>query len=135
MTDADEALIAEFGNPFLDAKVIKFNERRDKKIHQLPMTFLKKSDFPFTPSKADFTPIYKQSRYKYLLYIEGHCAACRYGFMMCLGSVILKVTSACVADQMWYFPLLRPYYDHVPVRGDLSDLVTQIEVQERGRDG
>jgi hypothetical protein len=25
------------------------------------------------------------------MYIEGHCAACRYGFMMQLGSVILKV--------------------------------------------
>ena len=54
-------------------------------------------------------------------------SACRYGFMMCLGSVILKVESACVADQMWYFPLLRPYYDHVPVKPDLSDLVTQIQ--------
>jgi hypothetical protein len=42
--------------------------------------------------------------------------------MMRLGSVILKVASSCVADQMWYFPLLRPYHDHVPVRADMSDL-------------
>lgn len=27
---------------------------------------------------------------RYLVYVEGHCAACRYGFMMRLGSVILK---------------------------------------------
>ena len=50
----------------------------------------------------------------------------RYGFMMRLGSVILKVDSLCVADQMWYFPLLKPYYDHVPVKADLSDLYSQI---------
>jgi len=38
-----------------------------------------------------YVPIYEQSAYKYLLYIDGHCAACRYAFMMRLGSVILKV--------------------------------------------
>lgn len=116
----------------------------------------------------NFVPIYEQARYKYLIYVEGHCAACRYSFLMRLGSVILKVTrrrahahtdeekegqhlrglvvhllpacarcccwwwqveSQCVADQMWYFPLLRPYVDHVPVKADLSDLEEKIEVR------
>jgi hypothetical protein len=27
---------------------------------------------------------------------------------------------------MWYFPLLKPYHDHVPVKDDLSDLEDQI---------
>ena len=45
---------------------------------------------------------------------------------MRLGSVILKVESRQVADTMWYFPLLKPYVDHVPVKEDLSDLETQI---------
>jgi hypothetical protein len=71
-------------------------------------------------------PIYEQSAYKYLLYIDGHCAACRYAFMMRLGSVILKVESRGVADRMWYFPLLRPWVDHVPVAPDLSDLSEKI---------
>ena len=39
---------------------------------------------------------------------------------MRLGSVILKV------DRMWYFPLLKPYHDHVPVKADLSDLEEKI---------
>lgn len=39
----------------------------------------------------NFVPIYEQARYKYLIYVEGHCAACRYSFLMRLGSVILKV--------------------------------------------
>lgn len=92
------------------------------------MTHIHPKDFPFSGDKAtNFVPIYKQSSFKYLIYAEGHCAACRYGFMMQLGSVILKVESQCVADQMWYFPLLRPYYDHIPVKADLSDLREVLE--------
>ena len=60
------------------------------------------------------------------VYVDGHCAACRYGFMMRLGSVILKVESRQVAEEMWYFPLLKPYHDHVPVKADLSDLEEKI---------
>jgi hypothetical protein len=82
--------------------------------------------FPFTAGKQHFTPIYEQSKYKYLVYVDGHCAACRYGFMMRLGSVILKVEPRQVADRMWYFPLLKPYHDHVPVKPDLSDLEEKI---------
>ena len=136
--------------------------------------------------RGNFVPIYEQARYKYLLYVEGHCAACRYSFLMRLGSVILKasergrlpcfffkllsihlasylftytcpflfglgvlpgpfslsplslsslahspptpqVESRCVADRMWYFPLLRPYVDHVPVKADMSDLDEKIQ--------
>jgi hypothetical protein len=111
-------------NGYLDGGIVGWNVR-DKKISSSPMTFIRPRSFPFKLSQ--FTPIYEQSTYKYLLYVEGHCAACRYGFMMCLGSVILKVDSLCVADEMWYFPLLRPYVDHVPVRSDLSDLAEKIE--------
>jgi Glycosyl transferase family 90 len=46
--------------------------------------------------------------------------------MMRLGSVILKVEPRQVADRMWYFPLLKPYHDHVPVKADLSDLEEKI---------
>ena len=46
---------------------------------------------------------------------------------MRLGSVILKVATRTVAGTMWYFPLLKPYVDHVPVKEDLSDLAEQIK--------
>jgi Glycosyl transferase family 90 len=111
--------------PFLDAQIVGWN-LRDKKIADSPMTFLRSSEFNFTAGRHHFTPIYEQSKYKYLVYIDGHCAACRYGFMMRLGSVILKVAPRQVADRMWYFPLLKPYHDHVPVKDDLSDLEDQI---------
>ena len=114
--------------PFCDAAIVGWN-MRDKKVHDKPMTFLRKSSLGFSGGRQHFTPIYKQSRYKYLIYVDGHCAACRYGFMMRLGSVILKVASRQVADTMWYFPLLcdsGPLQDHVPVKEDLSDLEDKI---------
>ena len=93
------------------------------------MKYLRPQDLDFEGGREFFTPIYKQSRYKYLIYVDGHCAACRYGFMMRLGSVILKVRSRQVADTMWYFPLLKEDgldQDHVPVKEDLSDLEEKI---------
>jgi hypothetical protein len=49
------------------------------------MTFLRSKKFDFTAGRQHFTPIYEQSKYKYLVYVDRHCAACRYGFMMRLG--------------------------------------------------
>lgn len=111
--------------PFLDGAIVGWN-LRDKKVAERPMTFLRSKEFGFTAGKHHFTPIYEQSKYKYLVYVDGHCAACRYGFMMRLGSVILKVAPRQVADRMWYFPLLQPWVDHVPVKEDLSDLEEKI---------
>jgi len=114
------------GFPFLDAKVTGWN-KRDKKIASTAMTYVQPEHFPFDGRKAvNFVPIYQQAQYKYLVYVEGHCAACRYGFMMSLGSVILKVESTCVADQMWYFPLLQPFVDHIPIKADYSDLYEKL---------
>lgn len=112
--------------PYLDGAIVGWN-LRDKKIADSPMTFLRPKNFDFTAGRHHFTPIYEQSKYKYLVYVDGHCAACRYGFMMRLGSVILKVEPRQVADRMWYFPLLKPYVDHVPVKPDLSDLEEKIK--------
>eukprot|EP01084_Bolivina_argentea_P152993 266760_1 len=111
--------------PFLDAAIVGWN-MRDKKLWHAPMQHINIKEMNFEGGKENFTPIYEQSRYKYLIYIEGHCAACRYGFMMRLGSVILKVESSCVADTMWYFPVLKPWVDHVPIKADLSDLAEKI---------
>jgi len=112
--------------PYLDACIVGWN-LRDKKTADSAMTFLRPNSFDFTAGRHHFTPIYEQSKYKYLVYIDGHCAACRYGFMMRLGSVILKVEPRQVADRMWYFPLLKPYHDHIPIKPDLSDLEEKIK--------
>ncbi|ETV78772.1 hypothetical protein, variant 1 [Aphanomyces astaci] len=115
--------------PYLDAQITAWN-LRDKKIAGHPMTFLRKDKFKgrgeFTAGKEHYIPMYEQSKFKYILYVEGHCAANRYAFLMRLGSVILKVSSKCVADEMWYTPLLVPMEDHVPIQEDLSDLAEKI---------
>lgn len=36
-----------------------------------------------------------------------------------------------MADGMWYFPLLEPWVDHVPVKADLSDLEEKIRLVSR----
>ncbi|KAF4027700.1 Glycosyl transferase family 90 [Phytophthora infestans] len=118
--DGDQELV-----PLLNAEVTTWN-LRDKKIAGKPMTFLRHEKFIFEGGRQHFIPIYEQSKFKYILYVEGHCAANRYAFLMRLGSVILKVESRCVADEMWYYPILKPFEDHVPIKADLSDLEEKI---------
>ena len=114
----------------LDAKLTGFNPR-DKKVANKKMTFLRKGSLAFEVGKQNRVPMYQQAEYKYIIYVEGHCAANRYAFLMRMGSLIIKVESKCVADSMWYFPVLTPLAqdgsnwetaDHVPVKEDLSDL-------------
>jgi len=125
------------GVKLLDAGVTGFNTR-DKKRLGFPMTHTKREEIGI--GKASYIPMYEQGKFKYILYIDGHCAANRYSFLMRLGSVILKVESECVASEMWYFPLLKPYKgsaknnieveedgaDHIPIKRDLSDLREKI---------
>ncbi|RYY75910.1 hypothetical protein EON63_18945 [archaeon] len=64
-------------HPYLDAKITGWN-LRDKKLAVSPMTYIRKDFFNFSgDKKKNFVEIYKQSRYKYLVYVDGHCAACR----------------------------------------------------------
>lgn len=117
------------GVRYLDAGLVGWNFR-DRKMQGQPMTFIKPKELGLP--KADRVPMYAQMKYKYHVYVDGHCAAMRYASMMPLGAVILKVLSVTKADSMWYFPLLRPYDihaaqpdpggDHIPVAPDLSDL-------------
>jgi hypothetical protein len=108
------------GVPFMDAAVSGWNWR-DKKLKGRKMCY--SGGGP----TGDFVPMYEQPKFKYHIYAEGHCAANRYTAMMRSGCVIMKVTSTCKASEMWFFPMLVPYQDHVPVKADLSDLAEQIE--------
>jgi len=113
-------------NKYLDAKLTSWNIR-DKKILDHPITYIKPDKFQFTASKDNYVQFIEQSKYKYLLYIEGHSAANRYSFLMKMNCVILKVKSTVIADKLWYFPLLEPYIDHIPIESDLSNLIEVIE--------
>ena len=110
--------------PYLDAACTQWNFR-DKKLKGEKMTFFRDMDVGL--SKGGYINMFKQVKYKYHIYAEGHCAANRYAQMMRLGCVIIKVESRCKASELWFFPALVPYQDHVPVKEDLSDLAEQIE--------
>jgi hypothetical protein len=69
-------LNGQFNPPLLDAALTGWN-MRDKKLGKLPMTHLRRDNFKFEAGRQNFIPIFEQSSYKYLIYVEGHCAACR----------------------------------------------------------
>jgi hypothetical protein len=74
--------------------------------------------------RAASLSLQEQSRYKYIINVEGNVAAYRLSYELSAGSVILLVNSKW---KMWYYDLLKPYKHYIPVHQDLSDLFTQIK--------
>ena len=110
------------GNLFLDAGITKWNIRPRKKkdtkfIDIFDDTIL---SIPLTP----FMSMEEQSKYKYIVYIDGHVSAYRLSIQLNTGSVVLLVQSKY---KLWYSDLLQPYVHYVPIQSDLSDLYTQIQ--------
>ena len=112
----------EDGIPFIDAGITNWNLRPRKledneylqtiDINNIGIDLVDK----LTPSE--------QSRYKYIINIDGHVSAFRLSLEMNMGSVILKVESEW---KVWYSQFLKPYVHYVPIKSDLSDLYSQIK--------
>lgn len=66
----------------------------------------------------------EQSKYKYIINIEGHVAAFRLSTELSMGCCILKVESPY---KLWYSDILEPYVHYVPVKADLSNLESQVQ--------
>jgi len=66
----------------------------------------------------------EQLEYKYLLNIPGHVAAFRLSSELGSGSCVLLVDSPY---KLWYMSMIKPYQHYIPVKADLSDLLTQID--------
>ncbi|CEP00782.1 hypothetical protein PBRA_008094 [Plasmodiophora brassicae] len=112
------------GVAFLDAGVTSWNPRH-KKMPGSPLQFLDRESIEV--ALANRVHMRDQIRFKYQLYIAGHCAAARYSFLMQSGSVIMRCASPSRNESsLWFFPLLEPWVDHVPVAADLSDLAERI---------
>ena len=80
----------------------------------------------FPVSEAFYVPMADQIRNKFLLYIEGHCAACRLGVMLSSGCVVFKTTSTCVASELWFSHLLKEGVHFVSIASDFSDVAEKI---------
>ena len=85
------------------------------------INFIKPKKLNF--GKADYFPMSQQTKYKYLLDIEGNVSAYRLAFILASGSLVLKVDSQY---KIWFSNLLEPWVHYVPVKNDLSDLAQQI---------
>lgn len=110
------------GIPYLDAGITKWNAR-PRKLENNP--YLQTID-PSTLSfglKQILTPE-EQSKYKYIVNVDGHVTAYRLSLELSMGSVILLVDSEWT---IWYKDLLQPYEHYVPVKHDLSNLIDQIQ--------
>lgn len=116
--------LALFKHKRLNAKLTSWGGR-DKKIGNLPMSFMDSRKFPFLDvGKHNFMTLSEQfKRYKYLLYVEGHSASNRLGALLGSGCVVIIVkTLFAQADKLWFSTCLKPFENFVPVKEDLSDL-------------
>jgi len=68
----------------------------------------------------------QQSNYKYLINVDGHVSAFRLSLELSMGCCILLVDSSH-KWKMWFSDLLEPYVHYVPVKSDLSDLLSQFQ--------
>lgn len=70
--------------------------------------------------QADRIPFDDFAKNRAVLDIDGHAWSSRFGMLLCLNSVVLKVDPDTVD---YFYPALRPWVHFVPVAGDFSDLV------------
>ncbi len=109
------------GLPFLDCGITKWNLRPRKLRGSKELQVADVAKMPFK-LVGKLTPI-QQSKFRYVVHVEGHVSAFRLTTEMTMGSTILMVESKW---KLWYSYLLTPYEHYVPVKADLSDLIDQI---------
>jgi len=95
---------------------------RPKKVMGTPIHIIDTSKFRFGLKK----PInnIEKSNYKFILNIDGYVSAFRLASELSMNSCILIVKSPY---KMWFSHLLIEYEHYVPIKDDLSDLVSQVQ--------
>jgi len=73
---------------------------------------------------GNFLNMIEQSRYKYIIHIDGNVNAYRLLTTMMTGSLIIRVDSPYIS---WVDHLIKPGRDYVLVKSDLSDLVAKLK--------
>ena len=105
----------------LDAGVIKFGYNRDKISQDGKIDYFKNN---LKINLLNKIPMYDFGKYKYILNIEGNGLAYRKSFLFYFKSLVLNVESKF---KSWFDSLLIPYEHYIPIKSDLSDLITQIK--------
>ena len=110
----------------LDAGITKWNLRPrlvpNPETGKLSLKTIDTESFDF--HLVDSISPEEQSKYKYIINVEGHSAAYRLSLELSMGSVIFYVESEY---SLWFTKYLEPWVHYVPVASDLSDLLEKIE--------
>ena len=117
--------IAEMGlknKKYLDAGITNWNVRPRKNRGEKYLQTIHPDKLPFGLISR-LSPK-EQSKYKYIVHIQGHVSAFRLSLELNMGSVILYVKNPW---KIWYTDMLKPYKHYVPIKEDLSDLISQIK--------
>lgn len=104
----------------LDVGITFWNLRPRKYEGEPYLQTIERSEYPLSQKLN----LQDQSKYKYILNLEGHVAAYRLSYELSTESVILLAGSKW---KMWYNKFLKPYIHYVPVDEDLNDLVKKVE--------
>jgi Glycosyl transferase family 90 len=73
----------------------------------------------------EFFPLKEHPRFKYLIDFDGYCASCpRTAAIFHSNSVVFKEVTP---SKQWWYGSLQPFVHYIPVSGDLSDLITQLQ--------
>jgi hypothetical protein len=116
----DAKLTVKDGNESVDTKAIKF----DPKYGLGSMN-------THIGASGNFLTMADQSRYKYIIHVDGNVNAYRLLATMLTGSLILRVTSQYTS---WADHMMQHMVHYVPVKADLSDLLDVIRWCERNDD-
>jgi hypothetical protein len=110
------------GIPLLDAGITDW-KLRPRKIKGNPyLQTIDVNSLPF--GLVEKLSMQQQAEYKYVVNIDGHVSAFRLSLELELGFCILLVESEY---KLWYRRLLKPYVHYIPVKKDLSDLISKIK--------
>lgn len=120
------ALLAQEFPEYLDCKITEWNTR-PRLVQDMNNNWvfdsLDHENFPSLKIGEFLTP-QEQSKYKYIINVDGHSTAFRLSFEFSYGSVILLCKSEY---DIWYSHLIKPFVHYIPVKKDLSNLIEQIE--------
>jgi hypothetical protein len=111
----------EDGISLLDAGITKWNCRPRKIAKNPHLQVIDPGRMGF-PLVSFLTPI-EQTRYKYIVNVDGHVSAFRLSLELSMGSVVLLQESKY---RVWFRKYLKEYVHYIPIKEDLSDLYDKI---------
>lgn len=115
-------LASMHSNSLLDVGITKWNSRPRKEENKEYLTLIDPHDFDFGLI-PELSPE-EQSKYKYIINVEGHVSAYRLSLELSMNSVILLVNCEY---KLWYSNVLKPLVHYIPIKHDLSDLIEKVK--------